>query len=230
MTSAVTLPRGFEKFSPELLAKLQRAIPNLPDDQIEDLEDYWCSSDPLFWLQNYTLTENPHYLTQGLPFKSRFPRKPYFVPLFEAFAKWPKLFIPKTREMMTSWCVMGWSAHRGQWYQEETIVQTESEDKAGELVDYVRQLWENQEAFLKQRHPLSKLSTFEIGWESGGRVISIPKGENKIRLYHPTRYVMDEASFLPEAEACYNAAVPVAKQIIAISSAGPGWFGDQCSR
>jgi len=53
---------------------------------------------------------------------------------------------------------------------------------------------------------------------------------NKIRLYHPTRYVMDEAAFLPEAEQCYNAANPVAQQIIAISSAGPGWFGDQCTR
>jgi len=53
---------------------------------------------------------------------------------------------------------------------------------------------------------------------------------NKIRLYHPTRYIMDEAAFLPEAEQCYNAAHPVSQQIIGISSAGPGWFGDECSR
>lgn len=125
---------------------------------------------------------------------------------------------------------MGWSAQRAQWWKEETIAQTEAEDKAAELVDYVRQLWDNQEEFLKRRHPLAKQSTYEIEWQGGGRVIAIPKGENKIRLYHPSRYVMDEAAFLPEAEACYNAAHPVAKQIIAISSAGPGWFGDQCSR
>lgn len=30
-------------------------------------------------------------------------------------------------------------------------------------------------------------------------------------------------------EACFNAAEPVTKQIIAISTAAPGWFGDECS-
>jgi hypothetical protein len=41
--------------------------------------------------------------------------------------------------------------------------------------------------------------------------------------------IFDEAAFLPGMEACYNAVNPVAGQIIAISSAGPGFFGDQCS-
>jgi hypothetical protein len=67
-------------------------------------------------------------------------------------------------------------------------------------------------------------------WADGGRIFGIPKGEHKVRMWHPTIYVMDEAAFLPEAEQCYNAAHPVAKQIIAISSAGPGWFGDECSQ
>jgi hypothetical protein len=48
-------------------------------------------------------------------------------------------------------------------------------------------------------------------------------------MYHPTKYVMDEAAFLPAAEACFNAVHPVAMQIIAISTAALGWFGDQCS-
>lgn len=124
---------------------------------------------------------------------------------------------------------MGDSAHKAQWFKWFTVCQTESENKAAELVEYVRQLHDNQPAWLKARHKLKAQSTFEIEWEDGGRVMSIPKGVNKIRLYHPTRYVMDEAAFLPEAEQCYNAAQPVARQIIAISSAGPGWFGDQCS-
>jgi hypothetical protein len=40
--------------------------------------------------------------------------------------------------------------------------------------------------------------------------------------------MMGEAAFLPEAQQCYDTVQPVAKQIIAVSSAGPGWFGDQC--
>lgn len=230
MATQAAHPLALSRLSKAQLVRLHKVLPTLPPDQIEDVEDFWCQEDCLLWLQKYTKTENKHYLTDGLEFKAPFPKKAYFAPLFDAFSNYTHLFIPKSREMMTSWCVMGWSSHRAQWHQEETIVQTESEDKAAELVDYVRQLYDNQVDFLKGRHPLKTRGAYEIAWESGGRVISIPKGEHKIRLYHPTRYVMDEAAFLPEAEACYNAAAPVARQIIAISSAGPGWFANQCSR
>lgn len=208
----------------------EEQVSELSDDELKDMLDAHCAVDPLYWLQHHTKTENPHYLQDNLPYRSPFPEEPYFVPLFQAFARSTILFIPKSREMMTSWSVMGYSTQRSQWYKEDTVVQTDSEDKAAELVDYVRQLWDNQDSFLKQRHPLKSCNTYEIIWRDGGRVMSIPKGEHKIRLWHPTRYVMDEAAFLPEAEACFNVAAPVAKQIIAISSAGPGWFGDICSR
>ncbi len=125
---------------------------------------------------------------------------------------------------------MAYAAHRAQWFKAEVVVQTDSEDKAKQLVGYAECLYRNQEQFLIERHPLaSEASQLSVEWKDGGRVFGIPKGENKIRMYHPTVYVMDEAAFLPEAQQCYDAAQPVAKQIIAISSAGPGWFGDECS-
>jgi len=193
--------------------------------------DARCQADSLYWLQNYTMTENPKHESQGLAYKAGFPHKNYFRPLFNAFRECAHLFIPKTREMLTSWCVMGDSAHRARWERWFVVVQTDAEKKAEELISYVRILYENQAPWLRERHPLrGETSRTKIEWESGGRVLAIPAGVNKIRLYHPTRYVMDEAAFLPEAEQCYNAAHPVAQQIIAISSAGPGWFGDQCSR
>ena len=185
---------------------------------------------PLYWLTTHTATENPHHKEQGLPFRGPFPKLKYFVPLFDAFTRHRRLFIPKTREMLTSWCVMGWAAHQAQWYKSEAIVQTDAEGKASELIDYVRQLWDNQDTPLRNRHPLTTKTTYEIAWSDGGRVLAIPKGEHKIRLYHPTIYIMDEASFLPEAQQCYDAAEPVTKQIIALSTAGPGWFGDECAR
>lgn len=125
---------------------------------------------------------------------------------------------------------MVYATHRAQWYKSEVIVQTESEDKAMELVGYAECLYRYQPDWLKSRHALKRdPSTLEIEWKAGGRVLGIPKGVNKLRLYHPTIYIMDEAAFLPEAQACYDAAQPVAKQIIAISSAGPGWFGEECT-
>ena len=190
-----------------------------------------CRRDPLEWAQNWTQTENPHYLQQGLEWKARFPRKAYFRVLFDALKSETRLFVPKSREMMTSWCVMVYGAHAAQWSKAEVIVQTESEEKAKRLISYAECLYRNQELWLKQMHPLkAEPSQLGMEWAAGGKLFGIPKGENKIRMYHPTIYIMDEAAFLPEAEQCYNAAQPVAKQIIAISSAGPGWFGDQCSQ
>lgn len=197
---------------------------------LETIRDERCKRNALYWAQNYTRTENPHYLEQGLEYRSRFPRKSYFDVLFNALAENERIFIPKTREMITSWSVMAYAAHRAQWFKSEIVVQTDSEDKAKQLVGYAEALYRNQEPFLLKRHPLSgEASQLSIEWKDGGRVFGIPKGEHKIRMYHPTIYVMDEAAFLPEAEQCFNAAHPVAKQIIAISSAGPGWFGDECS-
>ena len=207
-----------------------RAWLSQPQIALEDIREEKCRRDPLYWLQNWTATENPKYAEQGRDFRAPFPQFSYFIPLFASFRRHTRLFIPKSREMLTSWCVVGDSTHQAQWNKWFTIFQTESEDKAGELIEYGRQLYDNQPQFLRERHPLKGRSAFELNWESGGRLMAIPKGVNKIRMFHPTRYVMDAAAFLPEAQHCYDAAHPVCHQIIAISSAGPGWFGDQCSR
>ena len=194
------------------------------------IRDERCKRDALYWAQTYTRTENPHYREQGLEYRERFPNKSYFRVLFDYLGAKQRIFIPKTREMVTSWSVMAYAAHRAQWFKAEVVVQTDSEDKAKQLVGYAECLYRNQEPWLKALHPLaSEASQLSLAWADGGKVFGIPKGENKIRMYHPTIYVMDEAAFLPEAQQCYDAAQPVAKQIIAISSAGPGWFGDECS-
>jgi hypothetical protein len=221
--STSTPPSSVMNNSPKLNGLLSRPT-------LETIRDERCKRSPLYWAQNWTKTENPHYVEQGVPFTAPFPRKSYFEPLFAALAGNSRIFIPKTREMVTSWSVMVWATYRAQWFKAEVIVQTDSEDKATELVGYAECLYRNQDEFLKLRHPLkSEASSLNIEWADGGRVHGIPKGVNKIRLFHPTLYIMDEAAFLPEAEQCYNAALPVAKQIIAVSSAGPGWFGDECS-
>ena len=194
------------------------------------IKDWECSVDPLLWLRKHTLTENEQYEKEGLPFKAPFPEKKHFDLLFEYFAKCHKVFIPKSRDMMTSWSAAGWGAHQAQFRKATVVVQTESEDKAKKLVKYAKILWDNQDEDIKSRHPLKVDSTLHLEWDGGGEYLGIPCGETKIRIHHPTIYIMDEASFLPGAQALYDAAHPVAGQIIAISSAGEGWFMNQCSR
>lgn len=164
---------------------------------------------PLYWLTQLTLTENPQYEAQGVPFLASFPRKEYFVHVFKAFlAKYrPALFIPKSRTMMTSWAAMGFATWSAQWHREETVVQTLPEDRAAHLIDYARQLYDNQDEFLKQRLPLVRRSAFSLMWE-GGEVAAIPSGADKIRSFHPTRYIQDESAFMVEGEEALCAVIP----------------------
>src|SRR5438445_8113910 len=96
---------------------------------LEAIRDERCRRSPLYWAQHWTKTENPHYLQQGLPYSAPFPAKAYFHTLFEALARHERLFIPKTREMLTSWSAMVYATHRAQWQKAEVVVQTDSEDK-----------------------------------------------------------------------------------------------------
>jgi hypothetical protein len=114
-------------------------------------------------------------------------------------------------------------------HQEETVVQTLSQDRAEHLIDYVRQLWDNQDDFLKQRHPLVKRSSLALAWQGGGEV-AIPSGADKIRAFHPTTYVQDESAFMPEGEEALGAVMPTGAYVICNSSAQAGWYGDQCVR
>lgn len=218
-------PEELKEFTPAELAEIDYTLKDAKcAERIASFD-----AGPLYFLTRLTATENPQHEAQGLPYKSPFPRKSYFVPLMNVFLeRHPTLFIPKSRTLMTSWAAMGFAFWAAQWQREETVVQTANEEKCAHLVDYCRQLWEYQEPWLKQRHPLVRLNSLTIAWEGGGEVSSIPSGADKIRAYHPTTYIMDEAAFLPEGEECLAAVRPSGARIIAISSARAGWFGDQC--
>jgi hypothetical protein len=208
-----------ERFSPAQLAEIEHT-----------LLDAKCAEDPLYWAQTWTATEDPHWQKQGLPFIAPFPRKTYFVPLFEAFARCPRLLVAKSREMLTSWCCMVYAMHKAQWSTAEVIVQTSKEEKARRLVEYAFILYRNQADWLKRRHPLKRSATLSLEWENGGRLFGIPGVEDQIRMFHPTVAIFDEMCFLPGAEACWNATNPVAQQMIGISSAAPSWMADMCQR
>ena len=184
---------------------------------------------PLLWLTKYTKTEDTHWLTKGTPAVAPFPRKEYFVPITEKLLSENALFIPKSREMMTSWLACGIIAWMTQWLPKmQWIIQTEKEEKAQELITYCRILYERQDEWMKDRNRVVISNLTHLKRQNGSEVIAVPKGENQVRLYHPYGVMFDEAAFLPEFMAGYSTVRPVTKQIWAISSAGPGPFADEC--
>lgn len=212
-----------------LTPKLQQAIR-------DGIATELCARDPLYWLR-HTLTYDEHWKAKGSAPYARFPDLPYMATLFALMREERCLFLPKSREMMVSWAVVAYAVWLCQFHpRTRVMIQSQKEDKVLELVSgrgnpgYARTLWEQQDDFLKLRHPLIKpaeeMPGDQLVWANGSTFHGVPRGADQIRQFHPTLVIFDEAAHLDEFQAAYDAAHPVASRIIAISSAAPSWFGE----
>ena len=199
--------------------------------------DERCGADPLYWLQNHTKTRDDHWRDKGTEPFARFPEKPYFQFIFDCLRREKRILIPKSRQMMLSWIVVGYLVWTCQWYgPAHCIIQAQREDKAHDLVGgvdvpgYARTLYEQQDPFLKTLHPSSRapesMAGLSFTWKNGSKIQGLPAGAEQIRQYHPTIVFFDEAAFLENWQGSYEAADPVTSQIISVSSAAPSAFGD----
>jgi hypothetical protein len=186
--------------------------------------------DPLFWLQHHTQTKDPHWREAGAKSPYRpFPDKPYFGPIIDALRREPILFCAKSRDLMLSWLFVGYFTHECMTTPGvEVLFQSQTEDKAAELVDYAKILYGRQDADIKGLYPLNaplgKQSRMELNFCHGNRIVGIPNGADKIRSYHPTALFIDEAAFVPDAGQSYDEAVAACQKIAVLSSANTGWF------
>lgn len=217
----------------------------------------------MYWLRHCTKTENYHWKEQGLPAVAPFPLKqfsdrhidikklpfpndftdddpPDYLDVLMGFMLYSKdlcpeneLWVPKTREMMTSWLVCGYITWFCQFYpQIEWIGQSEDDLKAMGVVDYANILYSNQEPWQKALHPLRNReegTAHKIEWANGSTFLGMPSGIRKLASRHPYGYFNDETAHQPGAEATINIAKPAVKQVICVSSVAPGWFWSEVS-
>lgn len=220
---------GRESLISNILIKQElarRQVWNLCSERVASFE-----RGPLLWLCKHTATEDLHWLQKGTPPVSPFPSKSYLLVAMMYLLTNDTLFIPKSREMMTSWLVCGYIAWMTQWLPHIFwILQTEKEDKATQLINYCRILYNRQPDWMKERNPLVVSNSVELKRANGSHILAVPQGENQVRLFHPYGYMQDESAFLPEAEQSFNAVRPVCKQIVAVSSDEVGWFHNECKR
>ena len=228
---------------PEIMERMQahdEEKERLKTGQVQTAKEEQASvsemvADPLIWMQRYTETKDSHWQARGAKTPYRpFPDKPYFRPLIEDWQREPLVFIEKSRNMMLSWLAVGFFTHAAMTTPSiEVLFQSQKEEKAFELVDYAKTLYDRQRPELKRAFPLKKglseMADGELLFANGSRIVGIPGGADQIRSYHPWGLLMDEAAFMPEAGDCYNNAVSVCQKILVVSSAGPGWFGEVCA-
>jgi hypothetical protein len=184
------------------------------------IEDKW------FWLTQCTKTKDEQ--DQENPYKP-FPADPYLWYYLEALDYESPFFTEKSRTMMCSWATAGHTAHvMFNLPAIGVVVQSKDEDRALHFVDYVKELWANSLEPLKKRwklsKPLEKQAYNRLELANGSWILGITGDPAKIRSEHPTIVVLDEAAFIETGEN-YNVSVATrCKQIIALSSAKPGWF------
>jgi hypothetical protein len=254
------LPAIIEQLSPEEQAELHAHLEaDQHDDIIARCSERVVAHDrgPMWWLRKHTKTTNFHWDKQGLPPKAPFPYKPYPPELLASYnvpaerLEWDyldwvmsylllsyetgkPLNIPKTREMMTSYTVVGYCGWMCQFFPNiEAVGQSEKDDKAKGLVAYANALYENQPEWLKARNPLARGDVgtqHEICWANGSKFIAVPQGERQTASHHPTIYFNDESAHQPAWKSTVDIVRPVAKQIISVSSAAFSDFGIACEQ
>jgi hypothetical protein len=215
---------------------------------------------PMYWLRTLTKTYNFHWRDQGLQPMAPFPYKPFpewwtqarldALPFEHDFTledtpdyldvvmgyslSTKRLCVPKSREMMTSWLVVGYITWECQFFEAiEWLSQSEKDDKAQGLIQYSGYLYTNQEPWLKARFPLvgvkQEANKHEIEWAHHSKHVAVPQGQRQVASHHPTGYFNDESAHQPAYKATINIVQPVAKQIICVSSAAYSDFGLECT-
>ncbi len=197
---------------------------------------------PLWWLVHCTETFDEHWQDKKLksPYRA-FPDLPYWPRLFQRLLKEPRLYLPKSRELMLSWATVGFGVWSCQVFpRTRVIVQSEKDEKGILLIKgkgvpgYARTLYERQSPRLQAQFPLTKpmeeMPEDQISWANGSVIQSVPAGARQIASQHPSLVIFDEAAHIDEYAEALSVVEPVAPKIVSLSSVAPGAFWDTCRK
>ena len=136
--------------------------------------------------------------------------------------------------MMCSWSAAGAYGWLGFTRPATGVVfQSTDLDRALNLVDYVKVLWQNSLDVLKEQWkprnnvPPNKQSRDSFELDSGSYFHAVAGDVDKTRSSHPTVYVLDEAALHENGKEVWEVAKrSKALHLVAISTAKPGWYVD----
>lgn len=242
------LPAIIEQLSPEEQAELHGLLEAEEHDEIiRRCSERVVAHDrgPMYWIRNWTKTEDYQWQAKGLEKESAtspFPYKPHP----EAITDWDyldwvmkyiliekELYIPKTREMMTSWLVCAYITWHCQFFPAiGWLAQSEKDDKAQGLIKYSNILYRNQPDWLRAHFPLKRHNEegtkHRVDWANGSWFKALAQGQRQSASDHPHGWFNDESAHQPAWKAALNIAKPAVRQVICVSSAAASDFGIEC--
>jgi hypothetical protein len=183
------------------------------------------------WLRHHTKTFNKQWIEQHRPSPHEpFPDYEYIEIALHLMEREPILAIEKSRTLMASWLTCGYFTLQMMLRPEcEVIIQSETFEKAKQMVEYCKTLYRQQEPWLQEAfpvdRPVSRQADDEFFLANNSRCFAISSDPEAVRSYHPWGLFSDETGFQPYAGESFNTALGSGVQKIVLNStANVGWY------
>jgi len=138
------------------------------------------------------------------------PDKPYLRYLFTQYERYPRIIIPKSRQLLLTW---SWAAYGLAYLLTRKhflgIYQTKREEDSIGFMNRMHFLYRHLPNEIQARRPanLENSSKLELP-KSDARFWGIPQGADIIRSNTVSLFLSDEVNFQPNARASLRAAMP----------------------
>lgn len=197
------------------------------DPELQQLQILACQRSPWYWLVNYVVTLDEHYMDAGaeVPYR-RFPPKVYLRSAAHLWFKERYTAWPKSRQMMMTWLFAA-------LYYGDAIflpgrlnfLQSKKEPDAVAVLKRVKMIDRQLRTHAPWMAPrIVDDNETRLAFANDSRIQAVPEGAHQIRSYTPTGLLMDEAQEQPEAEQAFEAALACCQRITIVGTADQGWM------
>ena len=190
--------------------------------------DIWAHN-PWQWIKDCVIT-----IDETTGESKKFPDKPYFPYVIDAWQESSILAVPKSRRMMATWLFLAlhlWAAIFRPF--SAIFIQSQTSSKSEYLVGPQRMwhMYNNLPAGYDwpkvSRSLMGQGGIKDISLNNGSIIKAIGEGADQFRQYTASHVMMDEFGFWEKAKESYTATLPCIQgggKVAIVSSAEPGFF------
>jgi len=164
---------------------------------------------------------------QDNPIK-KFPDKYYLWVITKYWERYPRLLIPKSRQMTITWLFCALYLWESLFFRHKlTFFQSKKETDADENVKRSNIIHENLPLFMQEWSPVTQTFCKLVFKKNGSEIRGVPAGADHARQYTSSGYFCDEMAFQPEVDLVMAAVGPTLTgggRFTGVSSAAPSYF------
>jgi len=193
----------------------------------QQIELAHCRVDPWYYLINYVVTMNEHWVEDG--WRNAYRRWPHFqaeqsychVLFTEMLTTWPK-----SRQQRATWRTGAWmhgdAIHTGGRLY---MIQSKREKDAQKVLNRVRGIDSRMREMAPWLVPdLVKNDASELGWANGSSMMAVPEGAHYVQSHTPSWWFADEFQLQAGGKEALQAALPACEHITLVGTADYGYM------